>query len=954
MKYRIRKLFALTLALSMLLSMIPLGTSAESLDEFEDYETLEEIPFEFELEPGDLPFEQLKDAVLAAEDIPYCIDPALAEARGHVNRLYLQEPDDYTVMFQNRDGSKTIYVFSHPVKGMTMSTTASIQVNGSVISFSGTNAITSRLSELSDYNIGYSEIAYIPNGILSADGINLTEDARGWARGESTVSALAYNMSGEAAAEYAASVTVPDADVAGIAAVTPGITITPSDPAPLGGMTVMSLSSSDLAGLMSLKNMATNRYLTMTNSSSPSLSTSSSISAPYSRWFVQYDSMRGYVLSNINNVFNTYLGRMSGQSTLTIGPKSSIDYVFGLRIVSTYDSTVTIGFNDYAIDSTLSIYQRNPDDDTFPTACEWKIYNKQDITLASSISCSATRTEECGSGFYLDYTVYPINASYYEIGLYYASTGQSVEHDTEVYEGDEYEYFVNTPGTYTVYYKDSVTGIQSQNFTLTIVTDIAEINLPSDTRIEQKGVGFSPLYILEPSAYLSPYDIRLYYASDNIEVSKNSAGKYVINTAGVYTVYYKDSVSGVRSANFLLVITEVDEENDFAGNKTYSIRPVNAPTYYLSMSGSSVEATGYNSLVVSEMSFTLNEDIKMSIANTNQNSYQLIDVRYERWNTVSRLFKFDAVPDMESVYMISAILSTSQATRPNVAIDGGDYDGDRYDLRDDNTVPNTINYSGTIPQTKVYSDEDPNTYIIPCNMGSYYVLVCLNTFNSTTGTVEVLKYVSGGVELAEYSINDTSLRWYVDHVGVNAPLIMQTRNYFCGYTNVLQILYGAGYENIISGNDLNEKIEKIATDYGQPSKMADSGSVYSNILSKYVTNTTLTAHRDSINHFWHPCSITQQEMVHNIEGSLDLGWAPMILSFAGNVPFKQAYYNKDDEVTGHYIVVIGYDQASDCVIISNCHYADKANGTENQRMFGIFAIPASDFYNAVGYLYTMS
>ena len=61
MKYLIRKLFALTLVLSMLLSMIPLGTSAESLDEFEDYETLEEIPFEFELEPGDLPFEHTRN-----------------------------------------------------------------------------------------------------------------------------------------------------------------------------------------------------------------------------------------------------------------------------------------------------------------------------------------------------------------------------------------------------------------------------------------------------------------------------------------------------------------------------------------------------------------------------------------------------------------------------------------------------------------------------------------------------------------------------------------------------------------------------------------------------------------------------------------------------------------------------------------------------------------------------
>lgn len=779
MKYRIRNLFALTLALSMLLSMIPFGMAAESLDEFEDYETLEEIPFEFELEPGDLPFEQLKDATLAAEDIPYCINPALAEARGHVNRLYLQEPNDYTVMFQNKDGSKTVYVFSHPVKGMTMTTTASIQVNGSVISFSGTNAITSRLSELSDYNIGYSEVAYIPNGVLSADGINLTEDARGWARGESMPSSLAYNISGEAAAEYAASVTVPDADVF-LAAVTPGVTITPNDPAPLGGMTVMSISYSDLAGLMSLKNMATNQFLRMTSLTSPSLSTSSSISTPYSRWFVQFDSMRGYVLSNINNVFNTYLGRMSGQSVLTIGPKSSIDYVFGLTIVSTYDSTVTIGFNDYAIDSTLSIYQRNPDDDTFPTACEWKIYNKQDITLASSISCSATRTEECGSGFYLDYTVYPTNASYYEIGLYYASTGQSVEHDTEVYEGDEYEYFVNTPGTYTVYYKDSVTGIQSQNFTLTIVTDIAEINLPSDTRIEQKGVGFSPLYILEPSAYLSPYDIRLYYASDNIEVSKNSAGKYVINTAGLYTVYYKDSVSGVTSVEFTMIIIETSgagQPVNFPSNHTYAIQPY-----------------GYGNLF---LTMTDNDGI-----GTTQNSFSVESLITE-WDDQSQTFVFDTAEGDSYSRTIFATLSTDQYQAPSYSVNSitSTYTGN-YFLPDEANINNALYYSSSSNAPVEKKKSDTGSIVQVYDIGGYYVIGF-----DFGGQLMALKYdteADPALSIEVYDPTKTEFRWNISYVGVDTELIKQTHATGCGATTTLMFMYGMGLDDSIE--ELNQGI----------------------------------------------------------------------------------------------------------------------------------------------------
>ena len=69
-------------------------------------------PFEFVPEEGDLTLEELKEAELDRSDVPFEISYELAQSRLHVNRLYSQEPDDYTVMFQNRDGSKTVYVFS--------------------------------------------------------------------------------------------------------------------------------------------------------------------------------------------------------------------------------------------------------------------------------------------------------------------------------------------------------------------------------------------------------------------------------------------------------------------------------------------------------------------------------------------------------------------------------------------------------------------------------------------------------------------------------------------------------------------------------------------------------------------------------------------------------------------------------------------------------------------------
>lgn len=65
---------------------------------------------------GDLSQSELATAVLSENDIPECIDPSLASEKQHVKRLYAQETDFYTVIFQNRDGSKTMYSFNEPVK----------------------------------------------------------------------------------------------------------------------------------------------------------------------------------------------------------------------------------------------------------------------------------------------------------------------------------------------------------------------------------------------------------------------------------------------------------------------------------------------------------------------------------------------------------------------------------------------------------------------------------------------------------------------------------------------------------------------------------------------------------------------------------------------------------------------------------------------------------------------
>ncbi len=65
---------------------------------------------------GDLSLEELKSAELADEDTPEIVSSDAIEENGHVNRLWEQEEDLNSIVFQNRDGTKTMYYYAEPIK----------------------------------------------------------------------------------------------------------------------------------------------------------------------------------------------------------------------------------------------------------------------------------------------------------------------------------------------------------------------------------------------------------------------------------------------------------------------------------------------------------------------------------------------------------------------------------------------------------------------------------------------------------------------------------------------------------------------------------------------------------------------------------------------------------------------------------------------------------------------
>ncbi len=118
---RFAKLISIVLALSIILGTLPIvSVSAQEV-------AGEELTKESELwvpendssalsTEGDLSLQELETAVLSAEDKPEIVSQAAIDEKQHVNRLWKQEADLNSIIFQNKDGTKTMYYFEEAVK----------------------------------------------------------------------------------------------------------------------------------------------------------------------------------------------------------------------------------------------------------------------------------------------------------------------------------------------------------------------------------------------------------------------------------------------------------------------------------------------------------------------------------------------------------------------------------------------------------------------------------------------------------------------------------------------------------------------------------------------------------------------------------------------------------------------------------------------------------------------
>jgi hypothetical protein len=336
--------------------------------------------------------------------------------------------------------------------------------------------------------------------------------------------------------------------------------------------------------------------------------------------------------------------------------------------------------------------------------------------------------------------------------------------------------------------------------------------------------------------------------------------------------------------------------------------------------------------------------------NGNNSSYSA------KWTDKSQTFTFSYLETGK--YKIGASLAADQYETPAFWIerpvtvhpdDYYDYCVSQYNSSSHedyfmNEQNSALNWIGSTGETSKLFFECQEWRIIPAGTinigGESYNKYCI-VYIDSNGELKALKHtgnINNTVTIGDFS-DVANYQWIIYKVGINVPLIKQTKTYWCGYATVLQSIYGAGtqqylIQDIQSGSSLlHNQMEEVKNRMGYSTAM-DQGSVCSMInngcLRNYVfPSSTVSYHRtndQSVYHFHQDPAINndQDNFLSVLITSFDTGWAPFFLTSTGGAPYKKLSGG------AHYISIIGYDMIGDCVLISNCHNDD--------NIIGIYAV----------------
>jgi hypothetical protein len=428
-------------------------------------------------------------------------------------------------------------------------------------------------------------------------------------------------------------------------------------------------------------------------------------------------------------------------------------------------------------------------------------------------------------------------------------------------------------------------------------------------RIEQKNVGFTLDYTFYPGA--STYsNVKLYYADTNTEVP-HTGDTYTIPTAGVYSVYYKDSVSGVTSVEFTMIITETSgagQPVNFPSNHTYAIQPYGHGDLFLTM--------------------TDNDGI-----GTTQNSFSVESLITE-WYDQSQTFVFNTASGDSYARKIFATLSTVQSGAPANYRTPTVYQYTQpYGYPNVDYICNSLSYFQGSEYPEGVEKSAPESVVQIYDLGGYYVI----SFGlSSNNKLLALKYDTNAtpdennIIVAEYSPADTSFRWNITYVGIDTPLIKQTHSSGCGATATLMYTYGMGLDEIDPTVDLTAVQTELRTELGHT-----PGSYISlPDIKSYVNSITPNKQYDSHIKGVYDDSLVRNHLYNDIEDEYLM---------IAHIDMKDLQYYEYDGDNKHYINIIGK------IIIDTDIYYVVADCIYNEH-FGIRVIDDDQLIGAINWL----
>lgn len=399
---------------------------------------LEEVPFTLPLLPGDIAPEDMAEVELDMSTVPSVITAADIEREGHVKRLYEQESDAYTVIFQNRDLSKTTYIFPFPVTdGQAGELSASAVGVAGLASVGGNalvlnNAVLAQKLGNSDvaggimsYNIGRCELRSINTGAEVA-----AASASGGAASVIDIRDAMRAAADERAAEYTLSASAVGIDLA----------LEPAFLAAVGGSTYLVMNTSDLAGDYAIKNRsASPAYLRNVNNSSVGLVSLSG--AVYSRWLIEAEGGNKFSLRS-QSMQTMYLG----DDDSVIGLYDEDDYYgFDYGWYIEYDATAS-GTQYYTLTSEYDNYLRangtsvdlHEAASSATTYEQWALMNKVSFVALTGITVDDHINVTVGGELCVEdlvsYT--PTNATYKSFTVNGVNTNMLTETEDNVYDVD--------------------------------------------------------------------------------------------------------------------------------------------------------------------------------------------------------------------------------------------------------------------------------------------------------------------------------------------------------------------------------------------------------------------------------------------------------------------------------------------------------------------------------------